>query len=161
MAGKTEVTIGMNPEFLKAVQNAAKAATRDTFKEIRADAQQRSPKRTGDNAESIAVKVRSYPGKVTASIYTQSGYGGYVERGTSKVAPEPYIYPAVEAGLTNLADNIRTRLEEFSQGNVTEIPDELIGEAVSRIKAKHDKGVGIIGGKAARKKRELKNLRGR
>jgi HK97 gp10 family phage protein len=162
MPGKTELTIGMNPQFLKAVQNAAKAGVRDTFKAIRTDAQQRSPKDTGENADSIAVKIRSYPGKVSASIFTQSGHGGYLERGTSKMAPQPYIFPAVEAGLnTNLEENVRARLEEFSEGNVTQIPDELIGEAVSKLKSSHAKGVGIIGGKAARKKRELKRLSGR
>ncbi len=29
-------------------------------------------------------------------IYTQSGYGGYLELGTAKMSAKPYIYPAFQ-----------------------------------------------------------------
>ena len=47
---------------------------------------------TGHNAASIQYSVVGLNGEV----FTQSGYGGWLEVGTSKMAAQPYFRPAFE-----------------------------------------------------------------
>lgn len=49
---------------------------------------------TGTNRRSIDTEVHDTPEGPAASIYTQSGYGGYLEIGTRNMRAQPYIYPA-------------------------------------------------------------------
>ena len=49
---------------------------------------------TGFNRRSIDVTVTDSPQGPRAEIFTQSGYGGYLETGTSRMRAQPYIYPA-------------------------------------------------------------------
>jgi hypothetical protein len=90
---------------------------------------------------------------VSASISTSSGYGGYLERGTRKMGPRPYIYPSVQEGLAQLPEMVAARLLEFAAENNVDVPDEVIAGIAGKVKGSADKGVGIIGGSAARKKR--------
>ncbi|HWR36373.1 MAG TPA: hypothetical protein VN622_10940 [Clostridia bacterium] len=159
MAAKTRIKINLDPNFLRKVQNAAKAAVRDCFEdEILPAAREGSPRDTGENADSIGIRVRSYPGRVHARIFTESGHGGYIEKGTRKMGPRPYILPAVERGLANLGDLVRARLEKFAN-KYEDVPDELISNAINKLKTKRDKGVGIVGAKEAKQKSELKRFR--
>jgi hypothetical protein len=41
------------------------------------------------------------------SIYTQSGYGGYLELGTAKMDARPYIYPAFQRSVEFLKQSLQ------------------------------------------------------
>jgi len=71
------------------------------------EAKRRSPVKTGNNRRSISwgtvAEVRrrdesgtTIPGGVTHAVWTESGYGGFLETGTRKMAARPYIRPALE-----------------------------------------------------------------
>jgi HK97 gp10 family phage protein len=51
---------------------------------------------TGNNADSIDYSVDSTRGGATAQVFTQSGYGGWLEIGTSRMAARPYFAPAFQ-----------------------------------------------------------------
>lgn len=50
---------------------------------------------TGTNRRSITSEIEQTPRGPLATIFTQSGYGGYLELGTALMIARPYIYPAV------------------------------------------------------------------
>jgi hypothetical protein len=57
------------------------------------EAKKRSPRDTGNNANSIAVKV-SRGRKQEGRVFSQSGYGGWLEIGTTHMPAWPYIAPS-------------------------------------------------------------------
>jgi HK97 gp10 family phage protein len=89
-------TIKIDTEQLKAsVRNAIYLGTLETYSQyITPRAQELSPYLTGNNARTITHEVTKVPGGVTAELYTQSGYGGYLEIGTKKMHARPYLYTA-------------------------------------------------------------------
>jgi len=91
-------------EVKEAVQNAAKLAMRDTVVAIGNDAIRDSPKKTGNNMRSI--KYETGPGGEIATkalegaVYSTSGYGGYLEVGTSRMPARSYFRPALDRNFT-------------------------------------------------------------
>ena len=85
---------------------------------------------TGHNRRSIAYKVGSKvvatgtsqadepafikeepgTGAGAGAVYSTSGYGGYLETGTSKMGPRPYFKPALDKNLKNLPKNIKVHV---------------------------------------------------
>lgn len=65
-----------------------------------------SPRKTGTNRRSIKFEVE---GK-TAEIWTESGYGGYLEVGTARMPARPYLRPAVEIHKKTIAKAITRHL---------------------------------------------------
>lgn len=51
-------------------------------------------KGTGHNRQSLDVEFTETPSGPQAKLFSQSGYGGYLEVGTSKMRAQPYIWPA-------------------------------------------------------------------
>ena len=107
----------------KGLLNAMVAVANDVIKG--------SPAVTGHNRRSIAYKIGS---KVTAlgmpqggeepfktgepgikegeaAIYSTSGYGGYLETGTSRMAARPYFKPALDKNLKKLPEGIKAELK--------------------------------------------------
>lgn len=78
------------------VANASKAIAARHVQRIceimRTKAKADSPYRTGNNRDSIDMQVNGQEGMV----YTESGYGGYLEIGTSQMPARPYIRPAFD-----------------------------------------------------------------
>ena len=69
----------------------------DTFCDtMRAIAFRLSPTDTGNNQRSLAAKTGMEGGKPVGRVYTQSGYGGWLEIGTSKRPATPYLAPAYQ-----------------------------------------------------------------
>jgi HK97 gp10 family phage protein len=67
---------------------------------------------TGENRRSIDTEVTLEGHNVKAVIFTQSGHGGYLEIGTSRMPARPYINPAV----TEFVKKIPTRVRAFIRG---------------------------------------------
>ncbi len=65
-----------------------------------------SPFDEGTNSRSIR---HSVAGK-TAEIHTESGYGGYLEVGTSRMPARPYLRPAIERNKRKIAERIKDEL---------------------------------------------------
>ena len=63
------------------------------------EAKELSPVDTGHNRDSIDYTANGLNGE----IFTQSGYGGWLEVGTSKMAARPYFRPAFEQTRQDMA----------------------------------------------------------
>jgi HK97 gp10 family phage protein len=86
---------------------AIEAGLKEAFLlDVRPLASRLSPKKRGFNSRSIKFKVK---GK-TAEIWTESGYGGYLEVGTARMPARPYLRPSVERNKEVIAKAIARHL---------------------------------------------------
>jgi HK97 gp10 family phage protein len=65
------------------------------------EAKNLSPRATGNNANSIATDLKKGE-NVTGRVYTQSGYGGWLEIGTARMPARPYFVPAYNYAKANV-----------------------------------------------------------
>lgn len=63
--------------------------------------------RTGNNSRSIQFEVKGLSG----SVYSTSGYGGYLETGTVKMPAFPYFKPALDRHIHELPGEIKAELK--------------------------------------------------
>ncbi|KKM74968.1 hypothetical protein LCGC14_1395070 [marine sediment metagenome] len=97
-----------NPAAIAKLNGALFRALDETLDiDIQTEAKDRSPYITGMNRRSIGIEVEEVGGRVEGSIFTQSGYGGYLEIGTSKMAAQPYLWPAVESHAPKIFERMR------------------------------------------------------
>ena len=102
-------------EATKQVVEANKLAMRDTVVEVLADSiRPPSPVDTGNNRRSMVGDASGMgmvagqgaserlvdDSKIEGAVYSTSGYGGFLEVGTSKMAARPYIKPAMDKNFT-------------------------------------------------------------
>jgi len=129
---KLEASIELNWEGEKVTKETVEAtrlSMRDVVIGTVADAVELSPWRTGNNRRSLAGEV-SQMGMVATggeggsermvddkgiegAVYSTSGYGGYLETGTTRgLPPRPYIYPAAMKHFTlaNMVDGIKRNM---------------------------------------------------
>ena len=66
----------------------------------------------GELRDSIDFKVTVAEKGVNAQVFSQSGYGGYVEVGTKKMAAQPYLYPAYERHIDKVPVLVKEKLSE-------------------------------------------------
>ena len=110
------------------VKEAARLSMRDIVVEVTEGAVMDSPMRTGNNMRSLAGEVSGMgqvasggnatlervvdDSKIEGAVYSTSGYGGFLETGTVKMAARPYIKPNVDRFFTeeNFAENARRYL---------------------------------------------------
>lgn len=116
---KMSSTIELNlkvDEVINQVSEANKLAMRDTVVAVTRDAVQLSPWLTGNNRRSIVGEASGMgavasggegraermvdDSKTEGAVYSTSGYGGFLETGTSKMAAQPYIKPAADRNFT-------------------------------------------------------------
>uniref|UniRef100_A0A6M3IWR4 Putative tail protein n=1 Tax=viral metagenome TaxID=1070528 RepID=A0A6M3IWR4_9ZZZZ len=99
---RLDVSVELNlktNEAKETVERAARMAMRDTVVDVAHDAVEGSPYLTGNNRRSIQYEVG--PGgevakeDLTGAVFSTSGYGGYLETGTVKMAARPYFRPAL------------------------------------------------------------------
>lgn len=65
---------------------------------------------TGHNRRTIDSSVEDTPEGPQAQLFTQSGYGGYLETGTSRMPARPYLYPAFQKFIGKLGEIISGKL---------------------------------------------------
>lgn len=101
------------PEARAQITAATLQATRDTFlQDMVPEAKKTSPVRTGHNASTIDATVVEGPKGVEAKMFTESGYGGYLEVGTRKMKAQPYLWPA----FLNHVDDLKQKLRSLLKG---------------------------------------------
>ena len=100
----------------KTLDKANKLAMHDTVTEIANESAKNSPKLTGNNMRSIAYESSGFgigslvaKDKVEGAVYSTSGYGGWLETGTGRMDPRPYMNPAKEKFFTpdKFAEKVR------------------------------------------------------
>jgi len=98
-----------NPLAMAKLNGALRRSLDETLKfDILPEAFDRSPFVSGNNARSIKTEVEAVAGdRIEGSIFTESGYGGFLEIGTSKMAARPYLFPAVERHAPKILDRMR------------------------------------------------------
>lgn len=79
------LTVGGMTEFVETVVELAKQPP-----------PRGAPRDTGNLSDSIA---SDDPGELSFRIFTQTGYGAYPELGTSRMAAQPYLAPAIDGGI--------------------------------------------------------------
>ena len=90
---------------VKQIEKATAVQLIQFAQEIGGDAKKRSPVaavKGGTNKRSIT--VGKYEG--ADAVFTTSGYGGYLETGTTRMPARPYLYPAFEWAKRNVAKKI-------------------------------------------------------
>lgn len=103
---------GLSHSFSQAPEKAATMASqvvRATSFRIEGDAKIFAPVDTGHLEGSIGVDVI---GPMEAVIGPAANYGGFVELGTSRMAPQPYLGPATERhrdGFTQAMEQVALR----------------------------------------------------
>lgn len=84
-------------EFAQAaskVDRKVATALRKHVHDVQGDAKHGAPVDTGNLRSSISVDIA--PDGLSAEVGPEAEYGGYVEQGTYKMAPQPYLVPAAE-----------------------------------------------------------------
>ena len=104
---KTDVIVNLKTkEVQNKVNRATEKSIRNVVIDIANDAIKGSPKVTGNNARSIKYEAKGFEG----SIYSTSGYGGFLETGTVKMAAQPYFKPALDRNAHKLPAGIKAEL---------------------------------------------------
>jgi HK97 gp10 family phage protein len=94
------------PEVQSKVKTAGAKALKDVITDIASDTIKGSPVDTGNNRRSIAFEAKETSG----SVYSTSGYGGYLETGTKRMRPRPYFKPALDKNIKKLPAGIKANL---------------------------------------------------
>jgi len=116
----------------QAIHQATKLAMRDTIVAIHGDSVKNAKAvgfwETGHNARSIASEVSGMgvvkqgedaapervvdDKKIEGAVYSTSGYGGFGETGTVKMAARPYMKPALDKNFTDekFAEKVKRHL---------------------------------------------------
>ncbi len=127
---KIEASVELNlkiKEVTQAVEKATREAMRDTVVEVTHDTIHGSPKKTGHNMRSIAGEVSGMgvvnsggeggaermvdDSKIEGTVYGTSGYSGYLEVGTVRMAARSYFRPALDRNFS--ADKFAIRIKEY------------------------------------------------
>ena len=77
------------------LEQRADAAVRKTGLDVEADAKILAPVDTGNLRNSITTTISG--GGMTAEIGPAAAYGIYVEMGTRRMRPQPYMLPALQS----------------------------------------------------------------
>jgi HK97 gp10 family phage protein len=91
----------------KVMQAAFQAVQQEFELGIKPAAVSDSPVKTGTNRRSIDTETERTGTGIKGQIFTQSGYGGYLETGTSKMDARPYLAPAFNEGVVTIGDKIK------------------------------------------------------
>jgi hypothetical protein len=70
---------------------------------------------TGANRNSIDTETSDTPEGPKATLFTQSGHGGYLEVGTSKMRAQPYLYPAFIEHVDKIPERVKEKIAEAGE----------------------------------------------
>lgn len=94
----------------KGVKDKVNKATKDALKnvivKIARDSKHDTPWLTGHNSRSIDFNVKG----LTGSVYSTSGYGGFLETGTARMPARPYMKPALDRHIGELQGQVEAKL---------------------------------------------------
>lgn len=88
------------------IEEALAGGLQEIVTDISADVVAGSPILTGHNRRSISTELK----KLSARIFSTSGYGGWLEIGTRRMSARPYFRPALDRHIKKLPDAIKKRL---------------------------------------------------
>jgi len=123
-----DVELNLNiDKVTKEVIEANREAMRDTVVSITNDAVKLSPWLTGHNRRSISGEVSGMgmvasggegeaermvdDSKIEGAVYSTSGYGGFLETGTSKMPGRPYFKPSLDINFSQ--NKYAKRVKEY------------------------------------------------
>lgn len=95
------------PKVQGIVEDASRDAVRDLVTAIANDAIKGSPYLTGHNRRSIKYEAK----KLSGSVFSTSGYGGYLETGTGKMPARPYFKPALDKNIKKFPGKVKAKME--------------------------------------------------
>lgn len=119
---RMNITVDLNlktGEALEKCTKAAREAMRDTVIEVQSEAIHSHPykDRTGTNTRSITAEASGFgggqvvdQGKIEGAIFSTSGYGGFLETGTSRMGAYPYIKPAADKKVKDFPKRMKEHL---------------------------------------------------
>jgi HK97 gp10 family phage protein len=116
MSGDAQVKVTMRNVKKEIEQAIVDGFTQVFAEDIVPAAADGSPVRTGHNKRSIDSEVERVPRGVVARMFTQSGYGGYLETGTKNMEAQPYMWPALMRFYNRLATVVKQKLAERAGG---------------------------------------------
>ncbi len=98
------------------VHQSSKQAIADVIRDIANDVIKIHPWKnvTGNNSRSIKFEVG--PGgavakeELSGAVYGTSGYSGFLETGTVRMAARPYFKPALDRNISKLPQGVKARL---------------------------------------------------
>jgi HK97 gp10 family phage protein len=106
---KIQTTLTLNLKTKEAKDKVGKAYSK-SLKEVVVlignDVIKGSPVLTGNNRRSIEYESDD----ITGQINSTSGYGGYIETGTSKMEAQPYFRPALDRHIDKLPKGMKAYL---------------------------------------------------
>ncbi|MCJ7828162.1 MAG: hypothetical protein MUP81_00280 [Dehalococcoidia bacterium] len=118
---KLDVKVELNLKIKEAtaqVLKAAREAMRDTVIDVTHDAVEGSPVLTGNNRRSIMGEASGFGGgqvvdqsKIEGAVFSTSGYGGFLETGTRKMAARPYFKPAADRNVPKFPQRMKEHLQ--------------------------------------------------
>lgn len=85
--------------------NVEKAVVKATLK-VEADAKKKVPIDTGRLRSSISNKIEKIRDEITGKVGTNVVYAPYIEFGTGRMRPKPYLYPALQKNFKFIKDTI-------------------------------------------------------
>jgi len=104
---KTDFTVNLkSKEVQDKVKKASERGLKDIVVDIAGDVIKGSPVLTGNNRRSIAYEAKELEG----SIYSTSGYGGFLETGTVRMPARSYFRPALDRNIKKLPKQIKAHL---------------------------------------------------
>lgn len=93
--------------------------TVEVAEKVASDARGRVPERTGALAASIRTEKVAEAGVVGATVAAGGGivdYAGFVEYGTARTPPQPYMRPAVDQALPDWESSVADVAEQLAAG---------------------------------------------
>ena len=104
---KVDMKVNLKTKEVKnKVKKASEKGLKDVIVDIARDVIKGSPVLTGNNRRSIVYEAKELEG----SVYSTSGYGGYLETGTVNMPAQPYFRPALDKNLKKLPKNVKANL---------------------------------------------------
>ena len=108
-----KLTVDNSKAFIRLMDEKKEEILTEAGRFVTGEAKLRAPVDTGDLRKSI--KEVMYD-DMTIQIGTSVEYSEYVEFGTSRQSPQPYLLPAYEENLENIKRIMRKRVAELGRG---------------------------------------------